>query len=414
MADNQAQERDKDVVVYSAFGGLRNDVTAERFGIGDLEVATNCDLDKTGRLSRRAGYTSVAAGMRHSLWANETQTVCLFVEGNALKRMFADYSSTTLRTLTGIGARMSYTEVNGRVYFSNGIDIGIVQDGVARSWGLSVPALPGVTVGAGNMPAGRYQFVVTHLREDGQESGAPMAGVVDVPVNSALAFSIPASHDPSVAAKAIYISTPNGDTMFEAGAVANATTTWAYAGDTTELTTPLDTQFMGPPPAGQVVAYYRGRMWVAAGDVIYPSGEYAYERFDLRRGMSVDGMVTLLAPMEDKESANAVSKSGFFMGTDKSCGAIVGAGPEDFQYIPKTSYGAILGALDYVDGSVFGDNSLGARKLPMWLTAQGICVGKPEMMIQNITRTKYSFTAAGQGAAIFMPGPNRFIVTSNS
>lgn len=414
MADNQVQQRDEDVVVYSAFGGLRNDVSPERFGVGDLVVATNCDLDKTGRISRRAGYTSVAAGDRHSLWASQDQELCLFVEGNALKRLAVDYSATALRTLVGVGERMSYAEVNGLVYFSNGIDTGVVQNGAVRSWGLLIPALPGVAVGTGNLPAGQYQFTITHQRADGQESGAPLAGVVDVPENGALTFQIPVSYDANVAGSVIYISAPNGDDMYLAGEVANSVTNWRYAGNTQEFSDPVDSQFMMPAPAGQVVAYYRGRMFVAVGDVIYPSQEYAYERFDMREYIPMDGRVTLLAPMEDKESAGGVSHSGFFVGTDKSCGVIIGAGPADFQYVPKTGYGAILGALDFVDGSVFGDNSLGARQLPMWLTTQGICVGKPDMMIQNITRTKYSFTAAGQGAAIFMAGPNRFIVSSNS
>jgi len=106
--------------------------------------------------------------------------------------------------------------------------------------------------------------------------------------------------------------------------------------------------------------------------------------------------------------------SGLFIGTDTSCGVLIGSSPEDFQYIRKTSYGAVDGALAYVDGALYGDNSLGARELPMWLSTQGICIGMPDMTIQNLTRTKFGFTVGSQGAAIFMPGPNRFIANSNS
>ena len=75
MADTPTQERDRDVVTYVAFNGLRNDVSSERFDIGDLEVADNIDIDKTGRIARRAGYTSVTAGAAHSLWADRLQEV---------------------------------------------------------------------------------------------------------------------------------------------------------------------------------------------------------------------------------------------------------------------------------------------------------------------------------------------------
>jgi hypothetical protein len=48
----------------------------------------------------------------------------------------------------------------------------------------------------------------------------------------------------------------------------------------------------------------------------------------------------------------------------------------------------------------------------MWHSQQGICVGMPDLSIRNLTRSKYTFSASGQGAAVFMPGPNRFIATN--
>jgi hypothetical protein len=413
MADNQAQQRDQDVVLYSAFRGLRNDVAPERFENADLAVASNCDLDKSGRLSRRAGFTKQVAGAVHSLWADDAQSLCLFASGGQLKRLANDLSTTTLRTLADASARISFTKTNDIVYFSNGADTGIVQNGAARSWGIAVPPLPTPTITVGYMPAGDYQFVMTYVRRDGQESGAPLAGVVTVPAGGGLSLALPVSADADVAYKRIYLTTPNGDDLYLALTVMNSITSTIYSENTTELNLPLDMQFLQPAPAGQLVAYYRGRMFVAVGDTLYPSEPYAYELFDYRNFIQMDGQITLLAAMEDKERSGDAQHSGFFVGTDRSCGVIVGAEPSDFQYVPKTNYGAILGALDYVDGSVFGDNSLGARSLPMWLTTQGICVGKPDMEIQNLTRTKYGFTAAGQGAALFMPGPNRFIATSN-
>lgn len=411
MADNQTQQRDQDVVVYSAFSGLRNDVTPERFGITDLALATNCDLDKSGRLARRAGFTQKMSGAVHSLWSDDAQSTCLFVQGAHLNQLHPDYSASAIMALGGIGARMSYCKTNDSVYFSNSVDTGILQNGATRTWGITVPPLPGVALTVGSMPAGTYQFAMTYLREDGQESGAPLAGVIQVPDGGGLIFTLPQSADLGVVRSVIYLSTPNGEELYVALMTADVMD--AYTGDTSELNLPLATQFLQPPPAGQLIGYYRGRMFVAVDDTLYPSEPFSYELFDYRNYIQFDGRITLLAVMEDKERSGDAQHSGLFVGTDKSCGVMVGAAPEDFQYVPKTAYGAILGALDYVDGSVFGDNSLGARPLPMWLTTQGICIGKPDMEIQNLTRTKYGFTAAGQGAALFQPGPNRFIVTSN-
>lgn len=418
MGDQNSQQkvdqRDQDLVCYQNFTGVRNDVEPERFELSDLYSAINCDIDKSGRLSRRAGYTEVVAGATHSLFGSDSLGIAACVQGTSLLRIKPDYTTSVLATGLTAGQRMSYTRVNDRAYFSNGVQTGTIQNGAVRSWGLPVPPLPSVVGTTGAMPAGTYQYVTTYFRADGQESGAGLAATITLAANSGLVFSIPASTDSAVVSKGIYISTPNGNGLMLALTISNATTTVTYSNSTQELSVPLTTQFMGPPPAGQVTCYYRGRMFVGSGDTLYPSEPYNYELFDLRKYIQLDGRITMLAPMEDKDAYEKSTKSGLFIGTDKSCGILVGSDPADFMYVSKTGYGAVQGAMDYVDGSLFGDNSNNARGLPMWLSTQGLCIGLPDMEIKNLTRTKYSFTIGNQGAAVFVPGPNRFIAVSSS
>lgn len=407
-------QRDQDVVTYVAFNGLRSDVTPERFDIGDLEVANNIDIDKTGRIARRDGYTSKSALAAHSLWADRRQEVCLLVSGGNLNRLHSDYTQSVVKTLADGGARVSFERVNDRVYFSNGTDVGVYENGSARSWGLPMAALPVAVATSGNMPAGKYQFTLSWLRADGQESGAPMCGLIELPASSGIVFTLPVSEHPDVVGKVLYLSPPNAEVPMEAAAVANSVTSLTWLHDPSVLSEPLLVQFMQPAPAGQLVAFYRGRMFVAVGDTLYMSEPYAYELFDLRKYLQLDGRIALLAPFSDKDAGTDVNRnSGFFIGTDRSCGILAGTESEGFQYVPKTDYGAIFGALDYVDGSLFHQGEAGARALPMWLTTQGICVGMPDLLINNLTRAKYTFPAAGRGAALFMPGPKRFIATAN-
>lgn len=414
MADNQTPERDQDVVAYSSFAGLRNDVSPERFSQADLAVASNIDLDKTGAIARRDGYTSVSTSGTHSIWSNRQGDTCYCMQGNVLKQVNDDLSMTTLATLQA-ATPVSYAQVNGRTYFSNGVDTGVIEQGAVRSWGAAPPTLSDVSVGVGNMPAGTYQFTLTWAMIDGQESGAALAAIVQVPAGGGLQFtSLPVSNDPRIVAKKLYLSAPNGEEMFLAAVFANAQTTGTYAGDTTEFSLPLDAQFRGAAPAGQVVAFYRGRTFVAQNDVIYPSDDFGYELFDLRRYIPLDGRVTMMAEIYDRELYDTGKSSGFFIGTDRSCGVLVGSGPEDFQYVPKASYGAVFGAMTMVDGTMFQDGAAGMRELPMFLTTQGICVGMPDLTIKNLTRSRFSFAVGSQGAALFMPGPNRFIATSKS
>src|SRR6266496_1779949 len=106
------QERDQDMVTYSGFTGLRNNISAERFAVTDLVAAVNVDLDNSGRLARRAGYTSVLAGSRvHSLWSDENEEICLYVAAGVLYKMNPDYTSVALRA--GLSdLPFAYTRVN--------------------------------------------------------------------------------------------------------------------------------------------------------------------------------------------------------------------------------------------------------------------------------------------------------------
>src|SRR5437868_11295382 len=144
MADNQVQERDQDIVSYETFAGLRGDVTPERFGSGDLAVGDNVDLDKSGRLARRAGYTLTLAGAVHSLWADPMQEFCLFVSGGQLQRLAADFTAHPIKSLVDGQSRLSAERVSDRVYYSNGTDTGIMEraSGAVRSWRLPVAPLP--------------------------------------------------------------------------------------------------------------------------------------------------------------------------------------------------------------------------------------------------------------------------------
>lgn len=403
--------RDRDVVTYAQFDGLRNDTDPERFELGDLAVADNVSIDKTGRLERRRGYTSVLGLAVHSMWADEVQENCLFVSG-ALRR-FDGAASTVLTSLRDTASRMAYARVSDRIYFLNGTDKGVLEGGAVRTWGLPVAPLPSVAASVGNMPAGNYQYVMTWLRSDGQESGCSIAGQIELGAGSGMAFSLPTVPQADVVARTLYISPPNGDALYEAVVVPASQTSLNWGGDPTRLSMPLATQFCGPPPDGHLVAHYRGHMFVAVQDTIFISERFGYELFSLRRYLQLDGRITMLAPFTEKESTDTGRGSGFFVGTDRSIGVIAGSDPDGFIYVPKVDYGAVEGTVQYIDGSLLRDGGSGARKLPTWLSERGICVGMPDLQVVNLTRSRFEFAAGGQGASIFLPDPNRLIVTPN-
>lgn len=128
----------KRFLLFTASSGLNTEVDPVRHkydpekGITELALAKNVDFDITGRLSNRKGweYTSVT-GDCHSLFSDGG--VCLFVKGNALNILSGDLSVTPVRNVT-VGARMSYAQVDSKVYYANGRETGFVRDGVSVAW----------------------------------------------------------------------------------------------------------------------------------------------------------------------------------------------------------------------------------------------------------------------------------------
>lgn len=405
----------KPSIIYSEFTGLRSDRPIERFEHGDLVVSNNTDIDNSGMAALRLGRTKLLAGSFHSWWT-DGNALGLLVTGGVLNLVNANYSLTALRTLTNAAAYISYTNINNRVYWSNGTDSGIIENGVCRAWGTGVAPLPGVSVTVGNMFAGTYQYSMNYTMIDGQVSGAPaLNGTITVPDGSGLLFTLAVPSDARVATQDIYLSAPNGKDLFLALSVAATTLGTSYQNDTTELGYDLKTQFMSAPPAGQTSVYYRGHLFVAVGNRLYMSEEFAYELFDLRKSWLMDGRITGLAAISDKErmAGSGGMESGLFVGTDKSVGAMIGHDPYSMQYVKLSDYAMIEGSITYVDASLYGDDSQGARMLPIWATTQGIQVGLDQMEVKNISRTRYGFTASGKGAALFMPEANKLIFTSH-
>lgn len=398
------QRQDRDVTTFTEFTGLRNDTTPERFTSNDLAVADNVIIDNARTLRRRAGATLVQALAAHTLWANGADVLA----GCADKLLRLDEALHPTVLKTGLaGIPLSLARAGDNIYYSNGQDSGAVTAAGARSWGLEVPHVLATNV-VGDLTPGRYLISATYLRSDGQESGAAQAELVEVELGESVMLTVPTSIDPDVVAARFYMSTPDEEVLYHVGDSAGAPFVPAAA-DIAAMNEPLLTQFMGPPPAGQLVAYFKGRMFVASGDVLYPSQPFAYELFDQRDYIQLDAPITMLAVVDD------VSSSGLFIGTAKSTGVLVGDAPEDFKYAQRLDYGVVQGALAYVEGSLFMEGSAGARQLPMWLSSAGICVGMPSMDITNITRERYAFPAAATlGAAMYDPVSNQFVATTGN
>lgn len=376
---------------HAQFDGLRNNVPADRFELGDLEAASNFDIDDSKRATRRKGHSAaVLTGVYKSLWSNGSVALAVKSE-TALVQIQPSYAETTLRTNLTPGLDMSYTCPATTVYYSNGVDTGVVQDSLSRSWGLVPPSDQPVAAAAGGLlVAGRYQFAVTYLRNDGQESGTPRSGLIDLTDNGGISLSaIPVSADPTVASKVIYFSKQNGDTLYRVGTIANSATTFNYYADAFG-TVPLRTQGLQQPPAGQLVGSFAGGYTlVASGNRLYRSEPFALELFDLRKNNRFGSAITMVAAMDD----------GVYVGTTHAVLWLGGTDPAKWDMSPRLSYGAIRGAATYCSQDMLGEGK-GDAFAVVFATTQGLCVGTNGGKVTNLTQARFAYPVQERGAAI--------------
>lgn len=383
-------------VTFKSFAGLRNTLPAERLHslptrdnqTCDLTQAVNVDIDNSGQIARRVGTTQKVAGAAHSLWSVGDD--CFYVQGSSLKRLNPDFSSVTLATGLTLDLPNNYAEANGRIYWSNGMQTGVIVDGANRSWGIAMPETAGLEAIGGTLPAGTYQVTLTYLRNDGQESGAGMAAQIALPDASGVRVSWDAPTDPTIYRVCVYISEPNGETMYRAGT--------AQVGGTADVTTlrsslPLDTQWLDAPPAGQCLTTHKGRIFIAEGEFLYATAALGYEHCDRRDYLSIDGSTIRFVIGVEHGLYIGTEKMTYFAAGDRLDALVLTSLVES----PGVSRSAVI-----ADGfAVTGDQAMTGQQGALFATEMGIFFGREDGIATNLTYDRYRFPATASGAACF-------------
>ena len=119
-------------IVLTSFGGIKNTVSEERLGQGDLASAVNVDLDDVGQLRRRRGYTRVSTAMCHSLMT--LGDVTLVVKDGVLGRLYPDYS---FKPLSPVGpTALCYVRVADTIFYSSASGVsGKITNDEHAPWG---------------------------------------------------------------------------------------------------------------------------------------------------------------------------------------------------------------------------------------------------------------------------------------
>jgi hypothetical protein len=104
---------------------------SSKSGTSDLAVAVNVTLSPSGRINRRTGKTLKISLDSHSLFCDGGEGI--FIHDSKLYLLEIDFSYRLLCTLS-TNNWMAYTQIEDRIYYTNNIDLGYIENGIRCAW----------------------------------------------------------------------------------------------------------------------------------------------------------------------------------------------------------------------------------------------------------------------------------------
>jgi len=393
--------RDEDMLTVDGWPGGVNNRAREtenvnldnrlKIPVGEfLSSAVNVDLTRKGKVLRRRGYASVEAGYTHSLWRVGDAPFALMVRDGQLCKITAPEPLIVELQAVELSRPMSYTTVNDRVYFSNGLDKGYVDfDGAVHPWGMVIPAPPALTLSGGlGLNAGRYQVAVTYTGADGEEGGSSEVAVATVVQGGGITATMTAAPADAML-RSVYVTQANSEvfTLYSTLPVATLTLNIGQAGMGAGRV--LETQHLEPVIAGDIVRYYNGRIYFAVDNAVFftEALRYGLVRYSQALYM-MPKPVTLLEPSED----------GIYVGYGDTVVFLGGSNPYEVSNSRVNSRGPVVGTGTRVPG-YFLEREL--EHVPVWWTQQGgMVAGYPGGETKQLTQDRLAVPSFGAGAIL--------------
>ena len=387
------------MLTFASFSGINNVQPSERLtpapktGVTPLAAAVDVDLGMTGELSRRAGYTEALATCHKNLHHADGFMLATVDGGDLMAMDSAGGARVLLYPSLGPG-RVWYCNLpDGRTTFSNGLINGITDGVGATTWGVPVPqSLGALTPVAGNLFPGDYRWQLTYVRlSDGLEGGPIDSLPVAVPGGGVLLTGLPALEGHKIN---VYLTSHNGEGGFLAGSTPGSS--FSYLGKNDALVLPCRTANLLPAPKGTVTAFWRGRVLVAVGPVLYASKTNGWEAFDFHRDFKqFTAPITLVQPVD----------GGVFVGTEKELAFLAGVEFDKLTYTQVINGPAVLGSGVAVRGElVQRGQGLGQGAAMICIAGRGLVAGFSDGGISRMTEGRYATDVTEVAATFRMVG----------
>ena len=374
---------------------------------GAVRDAVNVDFDLSGGMATRPGYTRVVTEANmHSLWTSPATGVSFCVRGGYVCSL--TLSGNTLSSLQlyrlELDLPVSFDDLNDGIVFSTEREVGLIAaDGTASRLGIENPG--GFSAAIVNEPAPplsgiaaervRYGFAISFIGATGEESGLSYGVFLTAMQGSMVHLTLPTPFEAKTKKILIYRTEPNGDVYRLAAVVPAAVGAWTM-NTATAVGRQADNQFLERIPGGKIARYWRGRLLIARGSVLYFSEPMRFGTYDPRHDfIQFPSRITMAQPVT----------GGIFVGTEKgNVYFLNGEGPDNMALRRTNGQPPIEGTGTSIEASQLGDlgENLGARGeiCALWLARNGFVIGTSEGRIVEVQRNRIrlpaeQWTAAG-------------------
>ena len=376
---------------FENFSGINNVLPPERLADGALAAAVNVDVGLTGEVRRRAGFTLRADGCHKNVHQGDGFLLATR-DGGELVSIVGD-TVTSLHPALGV-SRVWYCNLpDGRTTFSNGLINGITDGASITSFGVPVPeSIGGLTPVSGDLHPGDYQYQLTYVRlSDGLEGGPAYSNPTAIPDGGVLLTDLPALDGHKIN---VYLTGANGEHAYLAGSTTGEA--FSYLGKNDALVLPCRTDHFSPAPIGTITAFWRGRVLVAQGSVLWASRTNAWESFDLRRDFKqFSAPITLIQPVD----------GGIFVGTEKELTFLSGTEFDKLTYVCVVDGPTVLGSGVAVRGElVQRGQGTGQGAAMLCIAGRGIVAGFSDGGIVRMTEGRYATDVTEVAATFRMVG----------
>lgn len=376
------------MLTFEKFSGINNVLPQERMGESDLVKATNVDIGLSGELRRRGGF-ALLSGQCHKNLHQADGYMLATLDGHDLIAIHPDGSRVVVQPALGPD-RVRYCNLpGGRTVFSNGLICGMTTGGPAVPWGVPVPEHAGEAMGiAGELAKGLYQYRISYTRlSDGLE-GAPLsAAPLQLDDGGLFLSGLPVLEGHAIN---VYLSGHGGEGAYLAGQT--QTSMFSHIGSNSALTVPCRTVGLAPAPVGTLMAFWRSRVLVAQGTVLWASMPGAWHLFDLRRDFKqFTAPITLVQPVDD----------GVYVGTEQELAFLGGVEFDKLAYQRAMPGRVVLGSGVAVPGDkVMVGNTVGSGNAMLCIADGGAAAGFNGGQVVRLTEGRYR-TDAAEVAATF-------------